>query len=199
MDPTVLTHAAVGHLACKVVSRLLQYARYFVVFPVDISIKQLYAGYIFHSTARLDLPTMEDPAVQKQLYSAMPTWRNSVAFEAIEVLTSSVTIFISVLSQFLVLFTVLHQQQDGLLLIFLGCSRSLVLWYTKPSSSSSSGRSMYSRNSEHLSEPGMQFGLRPLLIKITCGCKAWSNSSMTICTARNLSQATSANISLHVC
>jgi hypothetical protein len=138
MDPTVLTHAAVGHLACKVVSRLLQYARSFVVFPVDMSIKQLYAGHIFHSTARLDLPTMEDPAVQKQLYSAMPTWRNSVAFETIEVLTSSVTIFISVLSQLLVLFTVLHEQQDGLLLIFLGCSRFLVLWYTKPSSSSSS-------------------------------------------------------------
>jgi hypothetical protein len=199
MDSTVLTHAAVGHLACKVVSRLLRYARDFIDFPMDMSMKQLYAGHIFHSTARLDLPTMEDPAVQKQLYSTMSTWRYSVAFETIEVLTSIVTTFISVLSQLLVLFTVLHEQQDGLLLIILGCSRFLVLWYTKPGTSSSSGRSMYSRCSEHLSESGMQFGLRPLMIKITYGCKAWSDSSMTIFTARNLSQATSANISLHVC
>jgi hypothetical protein len=138
MDSTVLTHAAVGHLACKVVSRLLRYARDFIDFPMDMSMKQLSAGHIFHSTARLDLPTMEDPAVQKQLYSTMSTWRYSVAFETIEVLTSIVTTFISVLSQLLVLFTVLHEQQDGLLLIILGCSRFLVLWYTKPSTSSSS-------------------------------------------------------------
>jgi ABC-type multidrug transport system fused ATPase/permease subunit len=156
LDPTVLTHAAVGHLACKVVSRLLQYTRYFVVFPVDMSIKQLYAGHMFHSTARLDLPTMEDPAVQKQLYSAMPTWRHSVAFETIEVLTSSVTIFISVLSQLLVLFTVLHQQQDGLLLVILGCSRFVVLWYTKPSMSSSSAWIATTSDQDYMRMQGLE-------------------------------------------
>lgn len=138
VDSTVLTHAAIGHLACKFASRLLRYAQPFVVLPMDMSMKQFYAGNIFHSTARLDLPTMEDPAVQKQLFSVMPNWCHSVAWEIIEVSMRIVMTFISVPSQLLVLFTVLHEQQDGLLLIILGCLRYMVLWYTKPNISSSS-------------------------------------------------------------
>lgn len=137
MDSTVLIHAAVGHLTCKVASRLLKYAQHLVVLPMDMSVEQFYAGHIFHSTARLDLPTMEDPAVQKQLHSVKPNWSHSVAWETIEVSTHIVMTLISMLSQLLVLFTVLQEQQDGLLLIILGCSRSIFLWYSmKPDMSS---------------------------------------------------------------
>lgn len=138
IDSTALIQAVVGHLTCKVVLRLLQYAQYLVVLPMDRSMKQFYAGHIFHSMARLDIPTMGDPAVQKQLESVMPSWRHSIAWETIEVSTGIVMTLISMLSQLLILFTVLHEQQDGLLLIILGCSRSIILWYTKPNMSSSS-------------------------------------------------------------
>ncbi|KAG1825438.1 P-loop containing nucleoside triphosphate hydrolase protein [Suillus subaureus] len=138
MDPTVLIHAAVGHLACKVAACLLQYAQSLVVLPMDRSMKQFYAGHMFHSTARLDFPTIGDPAVQKQLSSVMPSWRHSVAWQTIEISTGIIMTLIRMLSQLLVLFTVLQEQQDGLFLVILGCLRSIILWYTEPNMSSSS-------------------------------------------------------------
>ncbi|KAG1845092.1 hypothetical protein DFJ58DRAFT_512346 [Suillus subalutaceus] len=98
MDSTVLIHAAVGHFACKVASRLFRYVQHFVVLLMDRSIEQLHAGQIFHSAARLDLPTIEDPAVQKQLHSVKPRWSRSVAWETIEMSTGITMTLISMLS-----------------------------------------------------------------------------------------------------
>lgn len=157
VDSTVLIHAAVGHLACKVASRLLKYAQRLVVLPMDRSVERFYAGHIFHSTARLDLPTMEDPAVQKQLHSIIPNWSHSVAWETIEVSTGILMTLISMLSQLLVLFTVLQEQQDGLLLIILGCSRSIFLWCsTKPNMSSFSVWAATTTNRDYMRMQGLE-------------------------------------------
>ncbi|KAG1765412.1 P-loop containing nucleoside triphosphate hydrolase protein [Suillus occidentalis] len=107
VDTTVLIHVAVGRVACTVATRLLQYARSRIVIPLNMSIKQFYAGHIFHSMARLDVPTFEDSAVQRQLESAWASpWGTSVAWETISVL-----------------FTVLREQQDAF-------SQSIFQWYS---------------------------------------------------------------------
>lgn len=157
IDSTVLIHAAVGHLTCKFASRLLQYGRRLIVLPMDRSMEQFYAGHIFHSTARLDLPTMEDPAVQKQLDSVMPNWSHSVAWETIEVSTNIVMTLISMFSQLLVLFAVLQEQQDGLLLIILGCSRPIFRWYSRqPDMSSSSVWAATTTNRDYMRMRGLE-------------------------------------------
>ncbi|KAG1777296.1 P-loop containing nucleoside triphosphate hydrolase protein [Suillus placidus] len=117
VDTTVLIHVAVGRVACTVATRLLQYARSRIVIPINMSIKRFYAGHIFHSMARLDVPTFEDSAVQRQLESA---WAS----------TNVIMTVIRLLSQISVLFTVLREQQDGSLLAILSFSQSIFQWYS---------------------------------------------------------------------
>ncbi|KAG1722507.1 P-loop containing nucleoside triphosphate hydrolase protein [Suillus lakei] len=130
VDTTVLVHVAVARAACKVMTRLLRHARYLVNIPLDRSIKQFYAEHVLYSKARLDLPTFEDPAIQKQLGNASPLWAHSVAWETILLSANFMMTVISMLSQLLVLFTILWEQQDGPLLIILGCLQSIIFWYT---------------------------------------------------------------------
>ncbi|KAG0703055.1 P-loop containing nucleoside triphosphate hydrolase protein [Suillus ampliporus] len=127
VDATVLVHVAVGHLMCKVTTRLLCYARGLILAPMRISIKQFCEGHILHSTVRLDLPTFEDSAVQGQLNS-LSDWR--IASGAIEESTRIVMMVIGTLSQLSVLFTVLRGHQDGPLFMMLGFLQSVILSYT---------------------------------------------------------------------
>ncbi|KAG1845086.1 P-loop containing nucleoside triphosphate hydrolase protein [Suillus subalutaceus] len=114
VDTTVLIHVAVGRVACTVATRLLQYARSRIVIPINMSIKQFYAGHIFHSMARLDVPTFEDSAVQRQLESAWASpWGTSVAWETVQSSTN-----------------VVMTQQDGPLLAILSFSQSVFQWYS---------------------------------------------------------------------
>ncbi|KAG1725553.1 P-loop containing nucleoside triphosphate hydrolase protein [Suillus paluster] len=131
VDTTVLIHVAVGRVACTVATRLLQYARSRIVIPLNLSIKQFYAGHIFHSMARLDVPTFENSAVQRQLESTWASpWGSSVAWETIQMSTSIVMTVIRLLSQVSVLFAVLREQQDGPLLAILSLSQSIFHWYS---------------------------------------------------------------------
>lgn len=131
VDTTVLIHVAVGRVACTVATRLLQYARSRIVIPINMSIKQFYAGHIFHSMARLDVPTFEDSAVQRQLESAWASpWGTSVAWETVQSSTNVVMTVIRLLSQISVLFAVLREQQDGPLLAILSFSQSIFQWYS---------------------------------------------------------------------
>jgi hypothetical protein len=96
-----------------------------------MAIKQFYSSHIFHAMARLDVPTSEDPAVQRQLESAWSTsWKSSVAWETIEVTSNVIMTVIRLLSQVSVLIGVLRDQQDGPLLAVLSFSQSLFQWFS---------------------------------------------------------------------
>ncbi|KAG0703054.1 P-loop containing nucleoside triphosphate hydrolase protein, partial [Suillus ampliporus] len=127
VDATVLVHVAVGHLMCKVTTRLLRYALRLIVAPMRMSIKQFYDGHMLHSMVRLDVPTIADSAVQRQLMR-LSYW--NIALGVIEESTSTVMMIISMLSQLSVLFTVLQNHQDGPLLMILGFAQSMILRYT---------------------------------------------------------------------
>ncbi|KAN0101039.1 P-loop containing nucleoside triphosphate hydrolase protein [Tylopilus felleus] len=129
VDKNVLLNVAVGRVACAIVERLLQYSKYRVSYQLNIAIKEYYSHHIFHAMARLDLPTFEDPAIQRQLESAWSTsWRSSVAWDTIRVVSSILATVIRLLSQVSVLISVLRHQQDGPLLALLSFSQSLFHW-----------------------------------------------------------------------
>ncbi|KAH7911825.1 P-loop containing nucleoside triphosphate hydrolase protein [Hygrophoropsis aurantiaca] len=131
VDKHVLLNVAGGRVACSIATRLLQYFRSRLGIPLNIRIKQFYSTHIFHSMARLDVPTFEDPAVQRQLEAAWSTsWQTSVAWETVQITFTVVTTAIRLISQLSVLFSVLRDQRDGPLLAALSFSQSLFQWYS---------------------------------------------------------------------
>lgn len=131
VDKDVLLQVAAGRVACTVAERLLQYSRSRIALPLNMAIKQFYSAHIFNAMARLDVPTFEDPAIQRQLESAWSTsWKSSVAWETIEVTSNVIMTIIRVLSQVSVLIGVLRDQQDGTLLAVLSFSQSLFQWFS---------------------------------------------------------------------
>lgn len=119
-----------------------------------MSIKQFYAGHIFRSMARLDVPTFEDPVVQRQLETIGGSpWGSTIAWGTIQLTTGVVMTFIRLLSQFSVLFAVLREQQDGPLLAVLSFSQSIFNWYSAGGTmSNSNGRSTANVASVYLSQ-----------------------------------------------
>jgi hypothetical protein len=108
-----------------------------------MSIKQLYAGHILRSKVRLDVPTSQDSAVRRQANFVAPSWGNkNVAWKTVLVLTNTLRMIIIIISQLLVMFTVLREQQGGLFLIIVGISQSVIFASTRNDSSSSLGRSI---------------------------------------------------------
>ena len=139
VDKDVLLHVATGRVACTIAERLLQYAKFRISTPLNLAIKQYYSTHIFHAMARLDLPTFEDPAVQRQLESAWSTsWRSSVAWDTVQMVSSVLMSTIRLLSQLSVLVSVLRHQRDGTLLAVLSFSQSLFQWFSGKNSTFSS-------------------------------------------------------------
>ncbi|KAG1809947.1 P-loop containing nucleoside triphosphate hydrolase protein [Suillus plorans] len=131
VDTTVVIHVAVGRVTCAVASRLLRHVQRRIEIPLRMSIKQFYAKHIFHSMARIDLPTFTDSAVLKQLNS-VTLFRDmgmDLAWKVAAELANLAATTTSIFSQLFVLFTVLRKQQDGPLLVILGFSQSLFRWY----------------------------------------------------------------------
>lgn len=131
VDKDVLLHVAAGRIACTIVERLLQNFKFRISYPLNLAIKQFYSTHIFHAMARLDLPTSEDPAIQRQLESAWSTsWNSSVAWETIRMTSNVLMTGIRLLSQLSVLISVVRHQRDGTLLALLSFSQSLFQWFS---------------------------------------------------------------------
>ncbi|KAF9242363.1 P-loop containing nucleoside triphosphate hydrolase protein [Melanogaster broomeanus] len=122
VDKDVLLQVAAGRVACTVAERLLQYSRSRISHPLNMAIKQFYSSHIFHAMARLDVPTFEDPAVQRQA----------------RVTSNVIMTVIRLSSQVTVLIGVLRDQQDGPLLAVLSFSQSVFQWFSVKRFASSS-------------------------------------------------------------
>ncbi|KAG1908604.1 P-loop containing nucleoside triphosphate hydrolase protein [Suillus fuscotomentosus] len=164
VDTTVVIHVAVGRVTCAVASHLLRHIQRRMEIPINMSIRQFYTRHVFHSMARLDLPTFTDSAVRQQLgFVTRP--RNmhvetSLAWEVVQDLASLATTTTTMISQFFVLFTVLQKQQDGPLLMILGFSQSILRWYrTQSSVDSFSGMGVWAAtttNNDYIRMQGLQ-------------------------------------------
>ncbi|PPQ90445.1 hypothetical protein CVT25_014963 [Psilocybe cyanescens] len=130
IDTALLRNIVVGAFLSSAATRILRYGIHRIAKPLKTHIKIYYSVHVFHAFARLDVPTFDDPAVQRQLqqpFSNMST--EPLAFSVINVTLRSVSTAIQLVTQSFVLFRLLRDQTDGLLLAFL-CS--LLAFYQRP-------------------------------------------------------------------
>ncbi|KAJ8595027.1 P-loop containing nucleoside triphosphate hydrolase protein [Rhizopogon salebrosus TDB-379] len=130
VDKAVLIRVAAGRTACTIVARILRYVQSRIMSPLNLSIKRFYIQLLFRSMARLDVPTFEDSAIQRQLESTWSaSWGSSVAWSTVSMTTGVAMTVIRLVSQLSVLSAVLREQQDGPLLASLTFVQSLSNWY----------------------------------------------------------------------
>jgi hypothetical protein len=130
VDTTVLVHFAVAHLICTIAMRFLKYSQACITRPLSLYTKQFYHERLFHSIVRFDLPTFRDHygSAGSELNGGLAYWNNSSVWSTIEISTNIAMILIRLLSQLLVLITVVWEQQDGLLLVVLSFLQYILPW-----------------------------------------------------------------------
>ena len=119
VDRALLFRMTAGTLACKFVERLLEYARLRVSQPLQARLNKHYAMHLFEARARLDVPTFDDPAIQRQIDSAASVNGQGVAWGTITMVSGLATTLLKVVTQVGVLAGVLKGQRDGILLAVL--------------------------------------------------------------------------------
>lgn len=129
VDTALLFQVAGGRVACTITARLLSHCIGRVQVPLNKRIKRYYSTHIFHAMARLDVPTFDDPAVQRQMESAWSaTGRSSVCWDTVQMVMGMMGTLIRLLSQVSVLVAVLRDQRDGPLLAVLSFGESIFQW-----------------------------------------------------------------------
>jgi hypothetical protein len=86
---------------------------------LDSIIGRFYTVHYFHALARLDLPTFEDMAVQHQLQKVLPQTSRSIVWQMIMAISSASFKSLTLISQVIVLISVVREQSDGPLLAIL--------------------------------------------------------------------------------
>lgn len=126
VDKSLLFQVASGRFLCALATRILRYTKHRLAVPLNARIKQYYSVHMFHAMARLDLPTFDDPKVQRQLESSFPqSSRSSIAWDTVTMISHIMTTVVQLASQLSVLVRVLNDQQDGPLLALLSFAEAL--------------------------------------------------------------------------
>ena len=129
VDEQVLLRISAGRVACSVAKRFLNYFKSRLSYILNARLKQHFSVHLFHARARLDLPTFEDPAVQRQLEAASSmSSHGSIAWDTVNMVVGAGSTSIQIVSQVSVLASVLRGQQGGLLLAALSFAQSVFDW-----------------------------------------------------------------------
>lgn len=116
-------------MACAIGERLLDHAQSSISYPLSARLKQHYSVHLFHARARLDLPTFEDPAVQRQLDEASGTSRGSIAWKTFKMVSFAISTSVQITTQTTVLAGILTDQLDGPLLAGISMLQSIFDWF----------------------------------------------------------------------
>ncbi|KAI0027002.1 HlyB/MsbA family ABC transporter [Vararia minispora EC-137] len=118
VDRTKLCQVAGGKFACSMALLVVGHVHSMIQRELNSRIKRYYSVHTFHALARLDVPTFEDPVVNRQIDSVLPGpgERRTIPWAAISAVFSLGSSITHMLSQSLVLLDVLSKQQDGILL-----------------------------------------------------------------------------------
>ena len=130
VDADALFKICVGRLVCSVAQRVCSWAQNEIRGPLFRRLKAQSSLHLFRARARLDLPTFEDPLVQRQLDEASSA-SGSIAYDSIVMGTSIISTLLQVVSQVSVLAQVLGEQRDGALLAMLSFAASMSDWVTR--------------------------------------------------------------------
>ncbi|KDR84731.1 hypothetical protein GALMADRAFT_284753 [Galerina marginata CBS 339.88] len=117
IDTDLLLAVLVGSFLSSSAKRLLNSAHNQISRPLQRRIKLFYSVHIFSAFTRLDQPTFDDPAVQRQLERAFPPYEHTaIAFAAISNILNILATAVQLITQVAVLLRLLTNQRDGLLL-----------------------------------------------------------------------------------
>ncbi|KAI0726052.1 P-loop containing nucleoside triphosphate hydrolase protein [Fomitopsis betulina] len=158
VDTDFLVRISVGRMACAVLGRLLNHAKTTISYPLSKRLKQHYTTHLFYARARLDLPTFEDPAVQRQLEAASHSSGSGVAWDTFFMTTSTVSTAVRIISEVSMLAAVLRDQPDGTLLATITLSQSILDWFSK-SRSMDRGQGVWAattRNEDYIRMQGLK-------------------------------------------
>ncbi|KIK60425.1 hypothetical protein GYMLUDRAFT_43735 [Collybiopsis luxurians FD-317 M1] len=129
VDKHLLFQVASGRIVSSIVELLLNHLSVLVSRPLNAQIKQYYTQHMFGVLARMDVPTYDDPMIQRQLEQAFPSSsRNSIVWRTVVSSTHVGTTAVRLISQLSVLFNVLKNQKDGPLFALLSFSQPLLRW-----------------------------------------------------------------------
>ncbi|KAF9072247.1 P-loop containing nucleoside triphosphate hydrolase protein [Rhodocollybia butyracea] len=129
VDKQLLFQVAASRVACSLADLVLRHFSNLISRPLNTRIKQYYTIHMFGVLARLDVPTYDDPLIQRQLEQAFPTnSRQSIVWRTVVGTIHIGSTAVMLISQLSVLFRVLKDQQDGPLLALLSFAHSLLSW-----------------------------------------------------------------------
>jgi hypothetical protein len=129
VDTHLLTRIAGGRVLCAAAEQILESASYKVSTALNWRIRQFYSTHIFHSVARLDVPTWDDPVVSAQIDAVVPKDSNTIAWAAITSLVHTGSTIVRLFSQTAVLVGVLQEQRDGILLSLLSFAGDAITYF----------------------------------------------------------------------
>lgn len=131
VDKAVIFRVTAGSAACRVIERILRFYKNRVMLPLKSRLRQHYTAHSFHARARLDVPTFDDPAIQRQLDATAGVNGGSVAWSTLQMVTELLNAAVRVISQVTVLISVLKDQPDGPLLAILSVIPSVADWFRR--------------------------------------------------------------------
>lgn len=174
VEKSLLIRVTFGMWVCRILTRLLRYAKNRITFPLKARLKQHYSVHLFAARARLDVPTFEDSAVQRQLDSASHVNGQSVAWGTFTMLAGLMSTAVKVLSQTSVLIRVLKDQPDGPLLAIVSFAPETTQWlqWQKVTLYTGAGMICYEQFCLRWFDSLWQFGLLQQRIRTTSSCRA---------------------------
>jgi hypothetical protein len=155
-----------------VASHFLSYACSALSETLNTRCKQYYSTHLFHATARLDVPTWDDPAVASQINVLSSRFSIfTISWSVIHTFVDTVSTVVRMFSQSVVLFGVLRRQKDGLLFAALKSATELAFYLNMSSAYPfSRSRKAFILRSLYLRvDLPYQLGLLPRATKIISG------------------------------
>ncbi|KAH9164211.1 HlyB/MsbA family ABC transporter [Lactarius sanguifluus] len=128
IDARLLFWIAGGRALCTAVELALGFASKKVITTFDSRARQFYSGSIFHSMARLDVPTWDDPAVATQVCQNTSDTK-PIVLSAVMTVVETGTAFLRLFSEGAVLLRVLQDQGDGSLLALASLASEAVAFF----------------------------------------------------------------------
>ncbi|KAJ8457590.1 hypothetical protein ONZ45_g18253 [Pleurotus djamor] len=128
VDKHLLYSVALGRFLSALAYRFLAHAKMALTEPLNARIKQFYSGHVYRALVRLDVPTYDDPAVQRTFDETFPRTRSSIAWDTVVMASRVSSTFVRLISEISVLLAVLQDQRDGPLLAFLCFAQSALGW-----------------------------------------------------------------------
>lgn len=130
VDFNWLFSVTTARLICSLLQRIFEHINYRLTVPLNIRIKHHYDVHMFHAVSRLDVPTFDDMAVQRQIEQALsggPS-SSSVAWSLVSKVAKLGGMMVQLVSQVGVLVKVLGGQRDGYLLAVLSFGQAIFRW-----------------------------------------------------------------------